>query len=88
MNTFKYTVKIPYNKDQYDREMFNFDAPNGKRIDWLYKNIGKSDLFIPEFGHDEGEGVWSSDIEYKPKFTITYSFKHEKDAALFALKWL
>lgn len=81
MNTFKhfeYIVRVPYNKDQYDKEWT-------KPRKWLHENIGKCPIINIV---SEDEATWKAKIEQETRdFVVTYSFKHKKDATFFALKW-
>lgn len=77
-NLFPYQIKIPIDKNEYDRMSGN--RPWDK---WTFENIGLPYFDIPDYDN----GVWYSDLEYEPEFAMIFNFKYETDAMFFKLRW-
>jgi hypothetical protein len=68
-------------KDEYDNRNFNFGR-KGKILRWLLDHIGPGGMLC-----DAENKLWNRTLEYPGPglISIVHHFKHQEDAAMFAL---
>ena len=82
MNDFEYSIVHTMDKDEYDKNIFEFGSKESV-INWLWDNIGPGGI-LP----DENK-MWTNTLEYPGPglISVVHHFKDPNHAMLFALRW-
>ena len=82
MKEFNYKVVHTMDKDEYDKNIFEFTKKE-PMLAWLLNNVGPGGILFDE------NAMWYDTHEYPgPRLISTvYHFKNQNDAMMFALKY-
>jgi len=83
MKELNYKIVHTMDKDEYDKNIFNFSL-RGTRHTWLADHVGQGGMLC-----DAENKLWDRTLEYPGPglISIVHYFKHQDDAALFMLTW-
>lgn len=83
MKELNYKIVHTMDKDEYDKNIFNFGL-KGQLLAWLSDHVGPGGVLC-----DAENKLWNRTLEYPGPglISIVHHFKHQDDAVMFTLRW-